>query len=477
MKMLVLKKQYEPRFDELNEMLCGLKDFLDAEADFNDKKWYGNFNALLDFQDPDGSFKLFDTFDIPTDARVDFCYIPTYISAAVLMKAYMTDPESFTLKETSALSKGLEMSCARNLRGHGYEGLKGQIEALNIFMKAGLNEFLDLYPDICPKFRAMINEIVSKFEDMEADKKFLGPWGESYEDEIKEVNQYFRQRKVFVYGTLMGGETNHRYLENGNFLGNAVIEGYDMYNVGAYPAIVPGDNIIVGELYQVPVGDMASVDMLEGEGSLYLKKCETFRDGEGKTTFAFVYVYLRDCSGLEKISAWNRQYVWYVSYGSNMLEKRFLCYIKGGSFEESRYRQACSDTTPPLAVRTVEIPYDMYFANRSGSWQGGGVSFLDTSKKGKALGVAYLITEEQFEHVAGEENGGRPPCEGRGWYENIIELEPMDGFEVRTITNINLRDYNEPSHAYWQTLRHGIMQHWPDMSAEEIRNYLMRCIR
>ena len=302
MKMIELKKQKttEPKFDELFEMLSDLNDFLDEDADFNDKQWNQNFNAILDFQDDDGSFKLFDSFKVPSDAVVDFCYMPTYICTAVLMKAYMTDSSAFTLNEKSALSKGLEMSCAKNLRGHGFEAFKGQIEALNIFMKAGLKEFIDLHPDICPEFTEMIEKIISKFQDMESNGDFLGPWGESYEDEIKSVNEYFCQRKVIVYGTLMSGEGNHRYLENGTFLGNAVIEGYDMYNVGWYPAIVPGDNLIVGELYQVPIEDMPSIDMLEGEGSLYIKKCETFRDGEGKTTFTFVYVYLGTVQGLKR---------------------------------------------------------------------------------------------------------------------------------------------------------------------------------
>ena len=165
MKMIKLEKQNEPRFDELSQMLSGLKDFLVEEVDFNDKEWVENLNAIIDFQDEDGSFKLFDSFHIPSDARVDFCYMPTYLATATLMKAYLTDPESFTIKEISALSSGLKMSTARKLRGHGYEGLKGQIEALNIFMKAGLNEFLDLHADICPEFSEMIEKIISGFED------------------------------------------------------------------------------------------------------------------------------------------------------------------------------------------------------------------------------------------------------------------------------------------------------------------------
>ena len=472
MKMIKLEKQKEPRFDELSQMLFGLKDFLAEEADFNDKDWSENLNAIIDFQDEDGSFKLFDSFNIPSDARVDFCYMPTYLATATLMKAYLTDPESFTIKEISALSSGLKMSTARNLRGHGYEGLKGQIEALNIFMKAGLNEFLDLHSDLCPEFSEMIGKIISGFEDMEAQGKFTGSWGESYEDDIKAINQYFRQRKVFVYGTLMKGETNHGFLRHSTFLGNAAIEGYEMDNVGLFPAIIPGDGLAIGEVYSVPVEDIPSIDSLEGEGSLYEKKCERIILN-GEATFAFLYVYLSDCSDLERIPAW-KDYVWYVSYGSNMLYESFLRYIVGGSYGTSAYRAPCKDMSLPVAVRTVEIPFDMYFGNLS-SW-GGGVSFLDTTRKGKALGVAYLITPEQFEHVSCEENGGRCPGNG-GWYEDIIDLEPIYGIEVKTITNNDLRPYNEPSHSYLDTLFKGIRENWPEMSENDIWNYLGNCMR
>ena len=470
--MIKLEKQDEPRFDEFSRMLCELEEFLNEEADFTDKDWSENLKTILDFQDEDGSFKLFCSFNIPSDARVDFCYIPTYLATASLMKAYLSEPESFTEKEITALSDGLKMSTARNLRGHGYEGLKGQIEAVNIFMKAGLKEFIDIHHGLCPEFSEMIDKIVSAFADMEAQGKFTGSWGESYEDEIRAINQYFRQRKVFVYGTLMKGETNHDFLQNATFLDKTVIEGYDMYNVGWYPAIIDGEGLAIGEVYSVPVEDMPSIDSLEGEGSLYEKRCVRITVN-GVPDFAFVYVYLDDCSDLSKIPSW-REHVWYVSYGSNMLGERFMRYIKGGSYEGSAYREPCKDMSPPAAVRTLEIPFGMYFGNLS-SW-GGGVSFLDTTEKGKSLGVAYLITRQQFEHVSCEENGGRCPGGGE-WYEDIIDLEPIDGIEVKTITNNDLRPYNEPSQRYLDTLFEGIKENWPQMSDNDIWSYLANCMR
>ena len=469
-----LTRLNEPNFDELYEMKSALRDFLEEKADSANSEWMENLNTILDFQDSDGSFKLFSTYEIPSDARVDFCHEPTYICSSILMKAYLTGDSELRQKIETPLIHGLERCCCRNLTGHGYESLQGQIDALNIFMKGGLREFIDLHPDLNSKFTEMILNIMVEFDAREEQEAFKGTWGEDYKEDILKINEYSSTRKVFVYGTLMNGEDNHHFLENSTCLGKAAIEGYDMYNVGGYyPAIIPGNSRIIGELYEVPENDMASIDMLEGEGSLYIRKCEITTGNE----MAYIYEYARDTEGLEKIDSW-KEYIWYVSYGSNMLEERFLCYIEGGCFEDGgSYNEPCQDTTRPLEKRAIDIPYDMYFGNTSGSWNGCGVSFLDTTKEGHALGVAYLITREQFEHVAAEENCGRFPNGTGYWYENIRNLGEMDGFEMVTITNDELRPYNEPCEEYLNTLKRGIMENWKEMSEEDIENYLDSCIR
>ena len=472
MTTLKLTRLNEPNIDELYKMKSALKDFLEEKADSANSEWMENLNTILDFQDSDDSFKLYSTYRIPSDARVDFCHEPTYICTSILMKAYLTgDSELIEMIETP-LIQGLEICCMRNLTGHGYESLQGQIDALNFFMKGGLREFIDLHPELNSKFTEMILNIMIEFDARQEHEAFKGTWGEDYRESILEINEYFSTRKVFVYGTLMNGEDNHHFLENSRCLKKAAIEGYDMYNVGWYPAIIPGNSRIIGELYEVPEYDMDSIDMLEGEGSLYIRKCRQTTSNE----LAYIYEYAQDVSGLEKIDSW-KEYIWYVSYGSNMLEERFLCYIEGGCFEgSSSYRDPCEDPTRPLEKRAIDIPYSMYFGNYSGSWEGCGVSFLDTTKEGHALGVAYLITRDQFEHVAAEENGGRSPGYGN-WYEDIISLGEMDGFEMLTITNDELRPYNEPCEEYLNTLKRGIRENWPEKSDKDINSYLEGCIR
>ena len=50
------------------------------------------------------------------------------------------------------------------------------------------------------------------------------------------------------------------------------------------------------------------------------------------------------------------------------------------------------------------------------------------------------------------ENAGRAQDRDCGWYEDTITLGEMDGLEVVTLTNAELRPYNEPCMEYLETL-------------------------
>ena len=74
-----LTKLDYPDDKKLNEMISALKDFLNEEADSENPQWMKNLNTILDFQDDDDSFKIFSTYEIPSDARVWYFHEPTYI--------------------------------------------------------------------------------------------------------------------------------------------------------------------------------------------------------------------------------------------------------------------------------------------------------------------------------------------------------------------------------------------------------------
>lgn len=172
-----------------------------------------------------------------------------------------------------------------------------------------------------------------------------------------------------------------------------------------------------------------------------------------------------------------KEYIWYVCYGSNMLHERFMHYINGGSYEGGgACHDACIDTAEPLAEKPYIIPHNMYFGNNSKSWGDKGVSFLDITAPGEAMGVAHLISRTQFEHIAFQKNGRVPQRLAAEWYNTVKVLGSMDGYDVVTLTNDGVRPPCSPSEAYLDTLRKGLKEAYTQLSDEDIDAYLNRCI-
>lgn len=146
------------------------------------------------------------------------------------------------------------------------------------------------------------------------------------------------------------------------------------------------------------------------------------------------------------------KYIWYVCYGSNILYERFMCYLTGSSLESYHYSATCVpfyDQTPPKRTRVVEIPYNIYFSSHSDNWNSS-VCFLNDTKKGRSVGRAYLITEEQFEHVKRNEGSK---------YSKLVKLEDIDGIEAFTFTNDKvLENTTVPGRMYMKVIRDGLVE-------------------
>ncbi len=102
--------------------------------------------------------------------------------------------------------------------------------------------------------------------------------------------------------------------------------------------------------------------------------------------------------------------VWYAAYGSNLMAARFLTYLTGGPVPHStteRIQDGGRDPSPPRADEAITIPHRLFFARSSKAWGGGGVAFLDPTRRPdhQTPGRAWLITAEQFEDVYRQENG------------------------------------------------------------------------
>ena len=170
-------------------------------------------------------------------------------------------------------------------------------------------------------------------------------------------------------------------------------------------------------------------------------------------------------------------YVWYLSYGSNIFEERFLKYITGGKFKnKDKVEFGSNDKSLPLKSIVKHLDYNIYFAKNSSAWGNGGVAFLDTSTKGKSICKMYLITKEQFLDVLAQENGLDPSVDkiainfdyfkrneslrlSNKWYGKMIRLGSYEGSTIYSFTeNKKTTDFFSPSIIYLETIVDGLIE-------------------
>lgn len=87
--------------------------------------------------------------------------------------------------------------------------------------------------------------------------------------------------RVFVYGTLLSGEPNHRLLTAASLVGEARTEpAFELVSLGAFPAMVAGGRTAVaGEVYEVDAGTLTDLDRLEGHPRFYQRRRIRLEDG------------------------------------------------------------------------------------------------------------------------------------------------------------------------------------------------------
>jgi len=186
----------------------------------------------------------------------------------------------------------------------------------------------------------------------------------------------------------------------------------------------------------------------------------------------------------------DQEYIWYASYGSNLLEERFLCYIKGGQpIGSNKKYSGCRDQSLPIDNEEIYINSELYFAKKSPTWNNGGVCFIKTNFDAgiTTLGRMYLITKDQFVDVVKQEtenvndltiNFEKVILEGsliikeKSWYGNLIYLGESNNHPIFTFTNKeNLKDSNKPNENYLKTIIKGLKETY-NLNLNELFEYL-----
>ncbi|KKC98270.1 hypothetical protein KY46_19145 [Photobacterium halotolerans] len=94
--------------------------------------------------------------------------------------------------------------------------------------------------------------------------------------------------RVFVYGSLRRGQSNHGLMSRSRYLGDCQLAGYAMYDLGPYPAALKqsgSEGVLLGEVYDVDTVTFAELDILEGLGEEYCRE-------QVETPFGLAWIYL-----------------------------------------------------------------------------------------------------------------------------------------------------------------------------------------
>lgn len=103
--------------------------------------------------------------------------------------------------------------------------------------------------------------------------------------------------RIFVYGSLKRGGSNHALLQGQSFLGTArTAAGFRLFDLGDYPGMVawPGDTTgVEGEVWAVDAAGLARLDQLEGtaEGLYRRAPVALLAPFAGQTVETYFYLH------------------------------------------------------------------------------------------------------------------------------------------------------------------------------------------
>lgn len=262
---------------------------------------------------------------------------------------------------------------------------------------------------------------------------------------------------LFVYGTFLRGLSRSKFLDGCPFLGPAILQQADLYDLGAYPGIGEGWGNVVGEMYRIDEKKLSSLDAVEGyfpgdeSKSLFVRRTTKVRMlADGQTVNAFCYYNNERFGDAHQIFHGDyrrflierdESFLWIAAYGSNL--------------DKSRLRDRVGDLK---GWTTGVLPgYRMVFNKKQ---KGGPASFANIAYRGEGEScpsVAYRLTPEQAEELDTFEGG---------YTRMSLPFRPDDGEAFIVQGYVALPDWltenRYPEAWYIQHLQIGYQEHGLD---------------
>ncbi len=153
-----------------------------------------------------------------------------------------------------------------------------------------------------------------------------------------------------------------------------------------------------------------------------------------------------------------KDYVWYASYGSNILQERFALYQRDALKKYDAVIEVY-DSAPFM------FSHPVFFGDKSSRWGYKGVAFLDTAATGIAFGWRYLIRREDLKYIR---------ClEGKNWYGNEFFCGTDEhGIDIVTLTcpEEHHHEKNLPHDDYMTIIAKGLRDRY-GMGDPELNEY------
>lgn len=98
-------------------------------------------------------------------------------------------------------------------------------------------------------------------------------------------------KRLFCYGTLKRGQRAHDLLikSGAEYIADAMTApNYQLYDVGRFPGMTPGNSAVHGELYHIPETSLPLIDQYEGVSfGLFYRRTIELSDGTKALAYFF----------------------------------------------------------------------------------------------------------------------------------------------------------------------------------------------
>ncbi|MCB1177639.1 MAG: hypothetical protein KDK36_08690 [Leptospiraceae bacterium] len=182
--------------NSMYEVLIAMdKNLIPNEKDYSIKELTNYIKSLIKNQRndlnniQDGSWSVAPDTMMPSDARVDFNFRPTYIAISTLTIFNFRYPD--IVNEISnfkkALKSGMLFSTYRGLSGHGYGGTYGMIDAMKILSIGKVPLYLYENPEFSPELNQIVMESIKYIQESLNSGDTKGAWGEDYREDFSSI--------------------------------------------------------------------------------------------------------------------------------------------------------------------------------------------------------------------------------------------------------------------------------------------------